>query len=134
MAAPQCRHQRTADLGLDLVRLEFGEGPHPDRAAHPVDEDIDPAKPIDGGGEGGCCAVISFQIAYMACRFSGCAIGDLGHEARPVDEQHLAPFSRGALRHHAPDTLGSTGDDQHLARKTIREDHAVTSSVGANFS
>ena len=91
--------------------------------------------PRRDSGDIGAYAALSLAALFWSGNFiAGRAIGDLGHEARPVDEQHLAPFSRGALRHHAPDTLGSTGDDQHLARKTIREDHAVTSSVGANFS
>ena len=61
-AAPHRREQRAPDLGLDLrlgvVRVRLG----PDRAAHVVDQDVDPAEPVAGRGHGGRRAEVALQV------------------------------------------------------------------------
>jgi hypothetical protein len=62
MAHIERGEERATDFGVDLFRLELGIGPHADRAADIVDEDVDPAEQIERAGRGGGGAGMGFQI------------------------------------------------------------------------
>ena len=134
VAAPQGRHQRAADLGLDLRGLEGGEGPHPDRAADIVDQDVDAAEQAGRLGHRRDRAVVAFEVAAKGLGAVARLDRDVADEIRPVDQQHPSALRRRAQRDRPADALRRAGDDQDLVREASREDHAGTGSLAANFS
>lgn len=110
------RHQRTADFRIDLRRLEFGERPHADRAAHAVDQDVDAAERLHRVRDRRMRPFVRFEIGDEPGRLDARRFGrDLGDEIRAIDEQHPAAFGRRAQRDAAADALRGTRDDDDLA-------------------
>ena len=141
MAGVQRGHQRAANLRVDLLRLELGEGPHADRTADAVDHDVDTAEGLCGKSHGGVRTLVGLEIGHEARRATVgrhlvrdllCHLGD---EVRTIDQHHLTALGGYTLRHAASDALGRAGDQHHLAFKSLCRSHAVTVvGLGVNFS
>ena len=136
MAAVERREQRAADLLIDLVRLEVGEGPHPNGAADIVDQDVDAAEAGQCGLHRAGCPIVGLQVAAVG-EGLGAGLGrDFADEVRPIDQQN-PPTLGGDAQGEAPaDALGGSGHDHDLAGEAFREHHAaaLAVSLGANFS
>src|SRR5262249_60699218 len=65
MTAPCRRHQRAADLRLDLLWLEAVVGSHADRAAHVVVENVDAAEAPDPFAPRLFGTPLGFFVAYQ---------------------------------------------------------------------
>jgi hypothetical protein len=132
MAHIERGEERATDLGVDLLRLELGIGPHADRAADIVDEDVDAPEQLERAGHRGGRPGMGLQIGDegLTSRLKGHLLDEIG----PVDEEHLAPFGNGALGHSLADALRRAGHDDRLAGEAVLEDHAGTASLAANFS
>ena len=135
VAAVERRHQRAADFRVDLRRLEFGERPHPDRAADAIDQHVDAAERVDRARHRRARAVVRLEIRDEAGRVAAARFGrDLGHEIRAIDEQHLAALGRRAQRDAAADALRRAGHHDDLSGESLHGHAAFAVTFGVNFS
>ncbi|MGF6770682.1 hypothetical protein P3T18_003161 [Paraburkholderia sp. GAS199] len=129
------RHERATDFRVDLRRLELGEGPHADRAAHAVDQNVDAAEGARREGHRRRGAVVRFEVGneargVRATRFRR----DFRDEIGAIDEQYLAALGGCAQRNRATDTLRGAGHDHDLAGESLRSHAALGTTLGVNFS
>ncbi|MCY1236367.1 hypothetical protein D9M72_490180 [compost metagenome] len=140
MTTVERRHQRAAHLRIDLQRFELGEGPHADRPADIVDQDVDSAEAFGGKAHRRSGALVGLEIGVVGCRPIAPGLRrHLCDEVGAVDEHHLAAFSRSTQRHSAADALSRTCDHEHLAGKApfkTGRAHAASfaKTFGVNFS
>src|SRR4051795_8991079 len=125
-AAPEGREQRAADLRLDLVLAVVGIGLGPDRAAHIVDQDVDPAETLVSLGHDPRAVVVPLEVSPDGDRLGAGGVelvAQLGDEFRAVDEGDAAALLGHPRGDPLADALRRPGHHGHLAVEAARMDH-----------
>src|SRR3954454_10121961 len=125
-AAPEGREQRAADLRLDLVLAVVGIWLGPDRAAHVVDQDVDPAETLVSLGHDPRAVVVPLEVSPDGDRLGAGGVelvAQLGDEFRAVDEGDAAALLGHPRGDPLADALRRPGHHGHLAVEAARMDH-----------
>ncbi|MCY1297774.1 hypothetical protein D9M70_472260 [compost metagenome] len=121
MAAPEGGEQRAAHFGLDLVLLVVLEGLGPDGPAHVVDQDVQAAEALHGGGGHPVAFGVLLEVGGQ-----GQHLGALPQLVLQFEDQ------LGAVHHHqarallrqplgdpAADALRRAGDQRDLVLESV---------------
>ena len=128
-APPQGGIQRPVDLGGDLGGIVFLIGFAPDRAAHDVDRDVDPAELGDRLVDHRLGPLEGLQVGELR-RGAGRALGRILSELvgqrldqfAAVGEHQTTALGVDPAGDGLPDPLGGAGDQHHLAGEPARAD------------